>query len=155
MLVATLSICNSEPNKGGVFMLNHNIQTLRKNKGYTQEELAIRLHVVRQTISKWEKGISVPDAETLQRLADVLEVSVSELLGMPIEEKQMNEVSIQLSRINEQLMIKNRRSSRIWKIIGCILLGFVLINLLMLVLFSNLRYEQSEEINSQTMEVYK
>ncbi|MBQ9840446.1 MAG: helix-turn-helix transcriptional regulator [Erysipelotrichaceae bacterium] len=136
-------------------MLNHNIQTLRKNKGYTQEELAIRLHVVRQTISKWEKGISVPDAETLQRLADVLEVSVSELLGMPIEEKQMNEVSIQLSRINEQLMIKNRRSSRIWKIIGCILLGFVLINLLMLVLFSNLRYEQSEEINSQTMEVYK
>ena len=136
-------------------MLNHNIQTLRKNKGYTQEELAIRSHVVRQTISKWEKGISVPDAETLQRLADVLEVSVSELLGMPIEEKQMNEVSIQLSRINEQLMIKNRRSSRIWKIIGCILLGFVLINLLMLVLFSNLRYEQSEEINSQTMEVYK
>ncbi|MDY4574045.1 MAG: helix-turn-helix transcriptional regulator [Intestinibacter sp.] len=46
-------------------MLGENIKTLRKNKGLTQEELAIRLKVVRQTVSKWEKGYSVPDAETL------------------------------------------------------------------------------------------
>jgi transcriptional regulator with XRE-family HTH domain len=62
-------------------MLNDNIRTIRKNKGFTQEDLANRLHVTRQTISKWEKGLSVPDAEMLSRLADELEVPVSELLG--------------------------------------------------------------------------
>ena len=54
-----------------------NLKTLRKQKGFSQEELATRLHVVRQTISKWEKNLSVPDADTLIRLAEILEVSVS------------------------------------------------------------------------------
>ena len=62
-------------------MLNENIRTIRKNKGFTQEELAIRLHVTRQTISKWEKGLSVPDAALLSDMAEIFEVSVSELLG--------------------------------------------------------------------------
>ena len=61
-------------------MFGENLKTLRKQKGFSQEELAARLHVVRQTVSKWEKGLSVPDADTLIRLAEVLEVSVSELL---------------------------------------------------------------------------
>ena len=64
-----------------------NLKTLRKQKGFSQEELATRLHVVRQTISKWEKNLSVPDADTLIRLAEILEVSVSELLGTKIEMK--------------------------------------------------------------------
>lgn len=62
-------------------MLNENIKTIRKNKGYSQEELAIRLHVTRQTISKWERGASVPDADLLTDMAEIFEVSVSELLG--------------------------------------------------------------------------
>lgn len=61
-------------------MFGENLKMLRKQKGFSQEELAARLHVVRQTISKWEKGLSVPDAEMLIRLAEILEVSVSELL---------------------------------------------------------------------------
>lgn len=65
-------------------MFNENLKTIRKAKGYTQEELAIKIHVVRQTISKWEKGLSVPDADTLSKLADVLEINVSELLGSEI-----------------------------------------------------------------------
>ena len=98
-------------------MLGENIKTLRKNKGLTQEELAIRLKVVRQTVSKCEKGYSVPDAETLQKIADILEVDIKQLLGADIEtEKTNNEVAEQLSRINEQLAIKNRRSRRIWKL---------------------------------------
>ena len=60
-------------------MFSKNLKTLRKQKGFSQEELASRLHVVRQTISKWEKNLSVPDADTLIRLAEILEVSVSEL----------------------------------------------------------------------------
>ena len=62
-------------------MFSENLKTLRKQKGFTQEELAARLNVVRQTVSKWEKGLSVPDAELLTRLAEVLEVPVSTLLG--------------------------------------------------------------------------
>lgn len=113
-------------------MLGENIKTLRKNKGLTQEELAIRLKVVRQTVSKWEKGYSVPDAETLQKIADILEVDIKQLLGADIEtEKTNNEVAEQLSRINEQLAIKNRRSRRIWKTIGIILLTILVLYILL------------------------
>lgn len=116
-------------------MLSDNIKSLRKNKGYTQEELAARINVVRQTVSKWEKGLSVPDAEALQRLADVLEVDVKELLGAPIASEQKNdEVVEQLARINEQLVIKNRRAHRIWKTIGIVFAVFVGINILLAIL---------------------
>ena len=66
-------------------MFSENLKALRKQKGFSQEELATRLHVARQTISKWEKNLSVPDADTLICLAEILEVSVSELLGEKIE----------------------------------------------------------------------
>ena len=116
-------------------MLSDNIKSLRKNKGYTQEELAARINVVRQTVSKWEKGFSVPDAEALQRLADVLEVDIKELLGAPaLSEQKSDEVVEQLARINEQLVIKNRRAHRIWKTIGIIFAVFVAVNVLLVVL---------------------
>ena len=118
-------------------MFGENLKTLRKQKGFSQEELATRLHVVRQTISKWEKNLSVPDADTLIRLAEILEVSVSELLGVKIEnENTASDVAEQLSRINEQLAIKNRRSRRIWKIVAIILAAIVLINIFIAVFFS-------------------
>ena len=116
-------------------MLGDNIKMLRKSKGFTQEELAIRLNVVRQTVSKWEKGFSVPDAETLQKLADVLEADIKQLLGADIgDEKGNNELVEQLARINEQLIIKNRRSHRIWKTIGIVLISFIVLNILLIVL---------------------
>ena len=116
-------------------MFNENLKIIRKAKGYTQEELAIKIHVVRQTISKWEKGLSVPDADTLSKLADVLEINVSELLGSEIkEETNKNEVSEQLAKISEQLALKNRRHKRIWKVIGVILLAVIVINMLLVVL---------------------
>ena len=59
-------------------MFNENLKIIRKAKGYTQEELAIKIHVVRQTISKWEKGLSVPDADVLIEMANLLDVSVSQ-----------------------------------------------------------------------------
>ena len=115
-------------------MLSDNIRILRKQKGFTQEELAIRLHVVRQTVSKWEKGLSVPDADTLQRLAELLEVEVRQLLGSGADmEKGNSEVTEQLARINEQLAIKNRRARRIWKTIGIVLLVLLIFNILAIV----------------------
>ena len=101
-------------------MFNDNLKRIRTQKGFTQEELAIRINVVRQTVSKWEKGLSVPDADALQKIADVLDVNVSELLGADIikeDTANQNEIATQLARINEQLAIKNRRFSKIIKII--------------------------------------
>ena len=97
-------------------MLHENLKALRKQKGLTQEELAIRLNVVRQTVSKWESGRSVPDADILMKIADVLDVSLSDLLGaeLPHDESQQNEIAAQLIRLNEQYAIRNRRSKRIW-----------------------------------------
>ena len=116
-------------------MLSDNIKALRKQKGYTQEELAARINVVRQTVSKWEKGFSVPDAEALQKLAEVLEVDVKELLGAPVvSDQKSDEVVEQLARINEQLVIKNRRARRIWKAIGIIFAVFVALYIVLVVL---------------------
>ena len=130
-------------------MFNENLKIIRKAKGYTQEELAIKIHVVRQTISKWEKGLSVPDADMLSKLADVLEINVSELLGSEIkEETNKNEVSEQLAKISEQLALKNRRHKRIWKVIGVILLAVIVINMLLVVLGTVTYNEKNTDITT-------
>lgn len=84
-------------------MINDNIKKYRKDNGISQEELAVRLHVVRQTVSKWEKGLSVPDADVLIRMAEVLEVPVSKLLGIEVNEVAVDDLSNELARLNEEL----------------------------------------------------
>lgn len=97
-------------------MLGENIKNIRMKKGFTQEELALRLNVVRQTVSKWEQNRSVPDAALLQQLAETLDCPVTELLGSPAgPEPEQNALVEQLARINEQLAVRNRRGKRIWK----------------------------------------
>ena len=134
-------------------MLNENMKALRKNKGLTQEELANRLNVVRQTVSKWEKGLSVPDAEMLQKIADVLESDVSQLLGAPINQNEnIDVIAEQLSRINEQLVVKNNRSRKIWKTIG-IILAIIIAGQLLLVALGITAYK-SYEVGTDTYEEY-
>ena len=118
-------------------MFHENLKALRKAKGLSQEELAARLHVVRQTISKWEKGLSVPDAEMLLRLAEVLDTTVSRLLGaeIPADEADRDHLAEQLSRINEQLAVRNRRGRFILRLVLGILAAFAVFNIL-LILFS-------------------
>ena len=109
-------------------MLQENIKALRKAHGVSQEELAIKLNVVRQTVSKWEKGLSVPDANLLIHIAEIFDVPVSELLGATTEslsETHISDVAEQLSRINEQLAIKNQRARRVWKAVLIALISFV------------------------------
>ena len=91
-------------------MLNENIRNLRKAKGLSQEELAIKLNVVRQTVSKWEKGLSVPDSSLLVSLAEELDTSVSTLLGETVQEESLNEGS--LKNISEKLEVINGPMSR-------------------------------------------
>lgn len=109
-------------------MLNKNLQKIRKERGLTQEALAVKLNVVRQTISKWEQGSAVPDADTLCRIAEALDIPVTELLGTPTPKEQNDTTAIveSLAEINEQLAIRNRRSHRIWKIAGILLLAAII-----------------------------
>ena len=115
-------------------MLSDNIKILRKKKRYSQETLAEQLHVVRQTISKWEKGISVPDAVMLDRMAELFEVPVSVLLGggLEVEEEppsELNEIAQQLAVLNDQLVqqaVRRRKVIR-YAFVGVFAAIFVLI----------------------------
>lgn len=84
-------------------MLNENIRAIRKSKGLSQEELAIKLNVVRQTISKWERGLLVPDSDMLISISEVLETPVSTLLGETVIESKVDD----LTAISEKLEIIN------------------------------------------------
>ncbi len=101
-------------------MLSENIKTLRKQKGYSQEQLADKLNVVRQTVSKWEKGYSVPDADMLEKIADVFEVDVSDLLGKEIsaetETTDIGELVKQLTILNEYMAERVRMRKKIKRI---------------------------------------
>ena len=90
-------------------MINENIKYFRKAKGISQEEMAVKLNVVRQTVSKWESGLSVPDADILIRMAEFLDVSVSQLLGVEIDDKSNKDLSEELAKLNEQLAKKNQK----------------------------------------------
>lgn len=128
---------------------NEKLIEIRKKQGLSQEELGMELQVSRQIISKWETGLSVPDADTLSKLADVLEIKVSELLGSEIkEETNKNEVAEQLAKISEQLALKNRRHKRIWKVIGFILLAVIVINMLLVVLGTVTYNEKNADITT-------
>ena len=99
-------------------MLKENIKSLRKSKGFSQEELAIKLNVVRQTISKWEQGLSVPDAEMLISISELFETPVNTLLGENISEKEVNDlkaISEKLEIINLQLSQRKKEKQKIKK----------------------------------------
>ena len=104
-------------------MLSENIKAIRKSKGLSQEELAVKLNVVRQTISKWENGLSVPDSDMLILMSEVLETPVSTLLGDTVVESEVDDlkaISQKLEIINLQLAKRKttRRKLLHWLLIS-------------------------------------
>ena len=104
-------------------MLNENIKTIRKSKGLSQQELAVKLNIVRQTVSKWEQGLSVPDSDMLISLSEVLETPVSILLGETVIETEVDTlkaISEKLEVINLQLAQKKTTRRKIihWSLIS-------------------------------------
>ncbi len=100
-------------------MLSGNLKKLRKSKGLSQEELAVKLNVVRQTVSKWEKGLSVPDCEMLIKIAEAFDVSVSDLLCENNQSKEQNTIdtiAAKLELLNEQFAKKNEQKRKIWHV---------------------------------------
>ena len=109
-------------------MFDETLKRIRKEKSMTQEELAIKVHVARQTVSKWEKGLSIPDVDLLQRIAEALDVEVSELLGAQVpKEENRNEIAEQLAKISEQMAIRNKRGNAIWKVVKALILVLIII----------------------------
>jgi len=117
-------------------MLKENLKNLRKKKGLSQEELSIKLNVVRQTISKWEQGLSVPDAEMLISLSKVFDTSVSTLLGETLSldnPDSLKEISEKLEVINLQLAERKENKRKFWHcffIILCVVLLIIFIGIL-------------------------
>lgn len=122
-------------------MLNKKLKYFRTSHKMTQETLALKLGVTRQTVSKWENGISVPDADTLAKMADIFEVSVSELLGFDEllddnkkktdsheDTKDKNEeldeyrIAEILSVLNEQSTVKNKHRKTVIRIVKIVLI---------------------------------
>ncbi|WP_066645912.1 helix-turn-helix domain-containing protein [Christensenella timonensis] len=104
-------------------MLNENMKAIRKSKGLSQEELAVKLNVVRQTISKWEQGLSVPDSEMLISISEALETPVNALLGEAVVESKaadLKAISEKLEIINLQLAQRKttRRKILHWLLIS-------------------------------------
>lgn len=104
-------------------MLSQNLKTIRKSKGLSQQELAVKLNVVRQTISKWEQGLSVPNSEMLISISEVLETPVSTLLGENVvvpEADTLKAISEKLEVINLQMAQKKTTRRKIvhWSLIG-------------------------------------
>lgn len=117
-------------------MLGDTIKELRKSKGLTQEELALKLNVVRQTVSKWEQGLSVPDASMLIVLAEKLDTPVSVLLGEPVATQDLDELAVlaeKLEIINFQLARQQERRRKmlfwvlvaLWGAIAAIYIGLI------------------------------
>lgn len=122
-------------------MLGDNIKKMRQSRGWSQEELGYRISTTRQTISKWEKGYSVPDASILNDLSDLFDCSVGELLGENIvADENIESIENKLENLNIILARRNERWSRFWKNLGKIILIIfavsVILVLLTILLFS-------------------
>ena len=120
-------------------MLNENIKAFRKAKGLSQEELAIKLNVVRQTVSKWEKGLSVPDAEMAIQIAEVLDTTVNVLMGeeIPVSEKTdfTKILASKLEVLNEQYSKQNEHRRKIWRVVFTVVLIVSAFSLIRYLLF--------------------
>ena len=116
-------------------MLSENIKNIRKSKGLSQQELAVKLNVVRQTVSKWEQGLSVPDADMLISLSEALETPVSTLLGETVVETEadsLKAISEKLEVINLQMAWRKNTGRKIlhWLLISlcaAIIAAFVIL----------------------------
>lgn len=135
-------------------MLSENIKVLRKAKGYSQDDVAEKLHVTRQTISKWERNLSVPDADLLVKLAECFDVTVKDLLGdeMEIDKDTMLD---KLEQLNDILAERNRRNKKIWNVVKYVLVSllvFVIIGIIVSILSGSI-YQKVETTIEQVDEI--
>lgn len=121
-------------------MLNENIKAVRKSKGLSQEELAVKVNVVRQTISKWEQGLSVPDSDLLIAISEALETPVSTLLGETVIESKVDDLKViseKLEVINLQLAKRNTMKRKTFHWLLILLCAIIIIISAVLILLNS------------------
>ena len=120
--------------------LGNKILKLRKKKGYSQEELAEKLDVTRQTISNWELGSTQPNPEQLKGLSKILNVSIDEMLDNDIKgvivEKLSNTEKL------AGIIIK------ILKVFGILIILYVVLMFVALIAFMAFRKESTDSVNN-------
>ena len=118
---------------------NNRLYQLRKQKGLSQEELANRLNVSRQTVSKWEVGDSTPDMEKLIAMSDLFDVSLDRLvMGKEDEEKPPISAKSEFATVlNEKVLTSNnkKKAKRILKIVGIIAAAILLIDVISMIIY--------------------
>ena len=120
---------------------NNKLYELRKQKGFSQEELANRLNVSRQTISKWEVGESTPDMENLVAISELFEISLDELVLDKVPEEADTSAQVVKSEfysdIKENVLTdENRKKAKKGLKIAAIVMGIiVLIDLISFVIY--------------------
>lgn len=120
---------------------NNKLYELRKQKGFSQEELANRLNVSRQTISKWEVGESTPDMENLVAISELFEISLDELVLNKVPEEADTSAQVVKSEfysdIKENVLTdENRKKAKKGLKIAAIVFGIiVLIDLISFVIY--------------------
>ena len=121
-------------------MLSENIRAVRKSKGLSQEELAVKLNVVRQTISKWEQGLSVPDSNMLISLSEALDTPVSVLLGEIVEQTEVNDLKViseKLEIINLQLALsRNAKRKKLTVFFSLLAVAIIAVWMLLIIIDS-------------------
>ena len=120
----------------------NNLNRLRKKEGYSQEELANKLHVTRQTISKWELEQTAPDLKDLKKISDVFNISLDEL----ISENNINEKKV-----------KNKKTKKILLIILLLLILIIIllfINRIYKILFIKNKIDEACNTNNFSIEKY-
>lgn len=134
-------------------MLNENIKSLRKSNGLSQEQLANEMHVVRQTVSKWERGLSVPDSDSLIKLSEILHTSVSVLLGenvVEIQQTELDKISEKLEEINMLFFENKQKKITIYRNIF-IAVDALIVFVFLVLFFMKSSYLQWKIADSNTM----
>ena len=123
-------------------------------KSYLQKGYIERVRRNLYAVISMETGLSVPDSDLLIKLAEILDVPVSRLLGSKIEaETKPDALAEQLSRINEQLAIKNRRAKRVWKVFAFIIGGIIVMYILGIIAFTSLTAHPAQSNTEETSQV--
>lgn len=116
-------------------MLGENLKRARDAKGLSQEALAEQLHVVRQTVSKWEQGLSVPDAEMLKRIAEICGVTMQDLLDEKIvTQKSVDDLAVQLALLNAHFDNQEKRRKKAKKILVAVLSVIISVIVVLMIL---------------------
>ena len=121
----------------------HNkLYNLRKQKGLSQEELANRLNVSRQTISKWEVGDSTPDMEKLIAISDMFDISLDELVmdKAPMPRAETLSKSEIVGELKDKILSdESKKRTKKWVKIAAIILGvIVLIDIVSMIIYVSL-----------------